>query len=165
LSGAKTEGMHLRVVRDSRRRVGRLMLVALLAVSGCGGAECVTQTTQYTASVSTVGTFGPMNGLPIARFDMTQDFVTHTPYEACAQGPLQDVGIIRLKVTSLANNALALKFDVQGLNPDGLPVWKQALVIPRIGPSETLDLGEVIVTPTQLRNGATIVFSAVTIVN
>jgi len=150
---------------DSGRRVAAFALVTLLAVGGCGGAECVTQTTQYAANVSTVGNFGPMNGLPIARFDMTQDFITHTPYEACAQGPLQDVGVVRLKVTSLANKALALKFDVQGLNPDGLPVWKQLLVIQRIGPSETLDLGEVIVTPTLLRNGATIVFSDVTIVN
>ena len=155
----------MRVVSVSRRRLGRLALVALLTASGCGGAECVTQTTQYSATISTVGYFGPMNGLPVARFDLTQDFITHTPYEACAQGPLQDVGVVRLKVTSLAAKPLELKFDVQGLNADSIPVWKQAVVIPRIAPNETLDLGDITVTPTQLRLGAVIVLSGVDILD
>jgi len=131
----------------------------------CKGPECVVQTTQYTTSVSTVGYIGPTQGKPVARFDLTQDFITHTPYEACAQGPLQDVGVVRLKVTSLAAKPLELKFDVQGLNADSIPVWKQAVVIPRIAPNETLDLGEVTVTPTQLRLGALIVLSGVTVLD
>ena len=150
---------------DSGRRIGRLALGVLLAAGGCGGAECVTQTTQYTATVNTVGYFGPLNGQPIARFDLTQDFITHTPYEACAQGPLQDVGVVRLKVTSLAARPLALSFDVQGFNADSIPIWKQPLVIQRIEPNQTLDLGQVTVTPTELRLGAKIIFSAITVLD
>ena len=157
--------MRPRVPIDARRRIGRLAVAALLAASGCGSAECVTQTTQYSTTINTVGYFGPLTGLPVARFDLTQDFVSHTPYEACAQGPLQDVGVVRLKVTSVAAEPLALAFDVQGLNADSLPIWKQAVVIPRIAPNETLDLGPITVTATQLRLGAVIVLSGVTVLD
>ena len=139
---------------DSGRRIGRLALGVLLAAGGCGGAECVTQTTQYTATVNTVGYFGPMTGQPIARFDLTQDFITHTPYEACAQGPLQDVGNVDLKITSLVSKPIFLKYDVQGLDETGIPVWSHADTLGvTIAPNQTLAVGQIITTPRQLGNG------------
>jgi hypothetical protein len=152
-----------RFVRDSGHRIGRVLLVSLLAVAGCGGEKCVTTTTQYTTTVSTVGYVGPTQGQPVARFDLTQDFINHTPYEACAQGPLQDVGVVRLTVTSLASTPLAIAYDVQGLNVDGVPVWFQPGVIQRINPKETLDMGEVTVSPTRVNLGAKVVLTSVTV--
>ena len=155
--------MRERFVIDFPTCIGRLALLSLLVVAGCGEEPCVVQTTQYTASVNTVGYVGPTLGLPVARFDLTQDFVSHTPYEACREGPLQDVGVVRLTVTSLAATPLALEFDVQGLNKDSIPAWKQAGSIARIMPGETVDVGRVFVTPTRVNLGARIVLTAVTV--
>jgi hypothetical protein len=151
--------MGQRMLIDSRRHIALITLLSLLALGACKDEQCVVQTTQYTASVTTTGYFGPTTGQPIARFDLTQDFISHTPYAACAQGPLQDVGVVRLKVTSLSPTPLALSFDVQGLNKDSIPVWKQLMVLPRLDPNTTVDLGQVIVSPTKLELGAQIVLT------
>jgi hypothetical protein len=148
-----------RMLIDSRRHIALTALLSLLALGACKDEQCVVQTTQYTASVTTTGYFGPTTGQPVARFDLTQDFISHTPYAACAQGPLQDVGVVRLKVTSLSPTPLALSFDVQGLNKDSIPVWKQLRVLPRLDPNTTVDLGQVIVSPTKLELGAQIVLT------
>ena len=148
-----------RMVLDSRRRIALVTLVSLLAVGACKDQQCVVQTTQYSASVTTTGYFGPTTGQPVARFDLTQDFISHTPYAACAQGPLQDVGVVRLKVTSLSPAPLALSFDVQGLNKDGIPAWTQLVVLPRLEPSQTVDLGQVTVSATKLELGAKVVLT------
>jgi hypothetical protein len=149
-----------RIVIGSRRRFGGIVLASVLATAaGCGEEKCVVQTTQYTASITTVGYYGPTTGQPVARFDLTQDFISHTPYAACAQGPLQDVGVVTLKVTSLSAVPLALKFDVQGLNKDSIPVWKQPMVLPRLDPGQTVDLGQVTVSPTHLDLGALVVLT------
>lgn len=152
-----------RFVLDSGHRIGRVVLVSLLAVAGCGEEKCVTTTAQYTTTVSTVGYVGPTQGQPVARFDLTQDFIYHTPYEACAQGPLQDVGVVRLTVTSTASTPLSIAYDVQGLNADGIPVWFQPGVIQRINPQETLDMGELTVSPTRVNLGAKVVLTSVTV--
>ena len=146
-------------VIDSRRRIVLATLLSLLAVGACKDEQCVVQTTQYTASITTVGYYGPTTGKPVARFDLTQDFISHTPYRACAQGPLQDVGVVTLKVTSLSAVPLALAFDVQGLNKDSIPVWKQPMVITRLDPDATVDLGQVTVSPTHLDLGAKIILT------
>jgi hypothetical protein len=146
-------------VTGSRRRIVLVTLASLLAAGACKDEQCVVQTTQYTASITTVGYYGPTTGKPIARFDLTQDFVSHTPYRACAQGPLQDVGVVTLKVTSLATVPLALAFDVQGLNKDSIPVWKQPMVITRLDPSASVDLGQVTVSPTHLDLGAKVILT------
>jgi hypothetical protein len=151
--------MGQRMLIDSRRHIALTTLLSLLALGACKDEQCVVQTTQYTASVTTTGYFGPTTGQPIARFDLTQDFISHTPYAACAQGPLQDVGVVRLKVTSLSPTPLALSFDVQGLNKDSIPVWKQLMVLPRLDPNTTVDLGQVTVSPTKLELGALIVLT------
>ena len=155
--------MRERLVSDSRRRLSGVALMWLLAVAGCGNERCVTSSTQYTTTVSTVGYVGPTQGQPVARFDLTQDFITHTPYEACAQGPLQDVGVVRLSVTSTASTPLKLEYDVQGLNADGIPVWFQPGVIQRIDPKETLDMGTITVSPTRVNLGAKVVLTSVTV--
>ena len=154
-----------RFVRDFGHRIGRAVLVSLLAVAGCDGEKCITTTTQYVTTVSTVGYVGPTQGQPVARFDLTQDFISHTPYEACAQGPLQDVGAVHLSVTSTASTPLAIEYDVQGLNADGIPVWFQPGVIQRIDPNQTLDMGTISVSPTHVDLGARVVLKAVTVLN
>lgn len=147
------------IVIESRRRIGAVVLASVLLLAGCGEEKCVVSTTQYTASVTTTGYFGPTTGQKVARFDLTQEFISHTPYRACAQGPLQDVGVVTLKVTSLSAVPLALAFDVQGLNKDSIPVWKQNMVIARLNPGETVDAGQVTVSPTHLDLGALIVLT------
>jgi hypothetical protein len=154
-----------RFVRDFGHRIGRAALASLLAVAGCRGDRCITTTTQYTTTVSTVGYVGPTQGQPVARFDLTQDFISHTPYEACAQGPLQDVGAVHLSVTSTASTPLAIEYDVQGLNADGIPVWFQPGAIQRIDPNQNLDMGTISVSPTHVDLGAKVVLTAVTVLN
>ena len=119
--------------------------------------------THYSTTVSGVGYVGPTQGVPVARFDLTQEFISHTPYAACAQGPLQDVGLVRATVTNIYSTPLLLEFDLQGLNPDGNMVWDHVEKIARIMPNETVDLGEVGVTAVHLDAGAKVVFTAVTI--
>jgi hypothetical protein len=150
-------------VSEFGHRIGRVALLSLLVVAGCGDEKCVVATTQYTTSVSTVGYVGPTQGQPVARFDLTQDFISHTPYKACAQGPLQDVGVVRLSITSMASAPLAIEYDVQGLNVDGIPVWFQPGVIQRINPKETVDVGEITVSPTKVNLGARVVLTSVTV--
>lgn len=150
-----------RFVPASPNRIARVVLVSLLALAGCGSEKCITTTSQYTTSVNTVGYVGPTQGQPVARFDLTQDFVNHTPYEACAQGPLQDVGVVHLSVTSTSSTPLRLEYDVQGLNADGIPVWFQPGVIQRIDPKETLDMGTITVSPTRVNLGAKVVLTVV----
>jgi hypothetical protein len=150
-----------RSVPASGTRIGRIVLLSLLAVAGCGGEKCITSTSQYTTSVNTVGYIGPTQGQPVARFDLTQDFVNHTPYQACAQGPLQDVGVVHLSVTSTSSTPLAIEYDVQGLNADGIPVWFQPGVIQRINPKETLDMGTITVSPTRVNLGARVILTSV----
>ena len=141
-------------VIDSRRRIVLATLLSLLAVGACKDEQCVVQTTQYTASVTTTGYFGPTTGQPVARFDLTQDFITHTPYAACAQGPLQDVGNVSLTITSLAPKPVFIKYDVQGLNTSGIPVWSHADTIGfTLAPSQTVSVGQIITSPQQLGDG------------
>jgi len=143
-------------------RTGRLAAASLMLVA-CKGPECVVQTTQYTTSVSTVGYIGPTQGKPVARFDLTQDFITHTPYEACAQGPLEDVGVIRATVTNISSVPLLLEFDLQGVNATGTMVWDHVARLERILPNETVDLGQVGVSTFHVDLGAKVVYTDVTV--
>jgi hypothetical protein len=145
-----------------RMRIACVAFAMSLLVAGCGGEQCVTRTTQYKTSVNAVGNAGATQGLPVARFDLTQDFVSHTPYKACAQGPLQDVGTIQLTVTSTASTPLAIEFDVQGLNAEGTMVWFQPGKIQRIMPGETLAVGTISVSPTHVDAGARVILTSVT---
>src|SRR5436189_1002588 len=132
-----------RVMIDSRRRIALGTLASLLAVGACKDERCVVEVTQYTNSVTAMATW-ETPPTPVARFDFTQDFVSHTPYKACAQGPTQDVGVVRAKITSLYPVTVKLYYDVQGLRPDGLLAWGHPDSIQVLKPNETLDLGEVI---------------------
>jgi hypothetical protein len=152
-----------RFAMDSRSRIGRLALLSALAVAGCADEKCIVTTTQYATSVTTVGYVGPTLGQPVARFDLTQEFVSHEPYAACAQGPLQDVGAVRLSVTSTASTPLAIEFDVQGLNADSIPVWSQPGQIQRIMPGQTVDVGQISVSPTHVDHGAKVILKSVAI--
>jgi hypothetical protein len=134
----------------------RLLAVgAIVLVVACGGgAECKVQDIQYTKSLNGIGFGGETQGVAVARFDLTQDFISHTPYAACAQGPLQDVGNVSLTVTSLAPKPLFLKYDVQGLDESGIPVWSHADTIGvTLAPSQTLSVGQIITSPQQLGVG------------
>ena len=129
-------------------------VLAILLAVGCRGSECKVATVQYTKSLTAVGFGGATQGVNVARFDLTQDFVTHTPYEACAQGPLQDVGNVSLTITSLVSQPLFLKYDVQGLDETGIPVWSHPDTLGvTIAPNQTLAVGQIITTSRQLGNG------------
>jgi hypothetical protein len=152
-----------RRLTDSRRRSTLVAMVSLLAVGACKDEQCVVATTQYTTSVTSTGSSGPTAGQPIARFDLTQDFISHTPYRACAQGPLQDVGVVRLKVTSLSATPLEIVYDLQGTNAEKIPVWSYVDSIATLMPGQTLDRGTVNVSPTHVDKGARVVFKRVTV--
>lgn len=129
-------------------RSGRVAAISIVLVLGCG-SDCKVENVEYTKSLNTVGYAGATQGVPIARFDLTQNFVTHTPYEACAQGPLQDVGVVVLSITSVAPAPVFIKYDVQGLDAAGIPVWSYADTVGFIlAPNRTIAIGE-ITTSTQ----------------
>ncbi len=135
-------------------RTGRVAAFSLCFLAACGGSDCVEKTAQYDFSVSTVGYVGATLGLPVARFDLTQNFVTHEPYAACAQGPLVDVGVVDLTITSLASAPVFIKYDVQGLNTSGNPVWSHADTIGIVvAPSQTISVGQIAVTAQPLNTG------------
>jgi len=137
-----------------RIRSRRFLALAIVLAVGCKGAECKVETTQYTKSLDAIGFAGATQGVKVARFDLVQDFVSHTPYEACAQGPLQDVGVVNLKITSLVPTPVLLKYDLQGLDKDGLPIWShQDTIGVTIAPNKTLDVGQVFTSPHILNDG------------
>ena len=137
-----------------RTRSHPFATIAIVLAVGCGGAECKVSTVQYTKSLDAVGYAGATQGVTVARFDLTQDFITHTPYEACAQGPLADAGNVKLKIISLASAPVFLKYDVQGLNASGNPVWSHADTLGlRIAPNQTVDVGTIFTSTQPLGDG------------
>ena len=137
------------VMIGSRRRIAWGALASLLALGACKDERCVVETTQYTASATAMAIW-ETPAQPIARWDLTQDFVTHTPYKACAQGPTQDVGVVRAKITSLWPVPVRLFYDVQAVGSDSIPIWFHYDSIMVLKPNETVDIGEVVTTPTKL---------------
>ena len=135
-------------------RSSRLAAISIVLLAGCGGSECKVENVEYTKSVNALGYAGATQGVTVARFDLTQNFVTHTPYAACAQGPLADAGVVSLTITSLASAPVFIKYDVQGLNAGGTPVWSHADTIGvTIKPNETLAVGEISTSTTPLGEG------------
>ena len=86
-----------------------------------------------------------------------------TPYRACAQGPLQDVGVVRLKVTSLSATPLEIVYDLQGTNAEKIPVWSYVDSSATRMPGQTRDKGAVNVSPTHVDKGARVVPKRVTL--
>jgi hypothetical protein len=132
-----------------------LAAIALVLAVGCGGgSECKVSSVQYTKSLDAVGYVGATQGVTVARFDLTQDFVTHTPYSACAQGPLEDVGNVSLTIKSLAPAPVFIKYDVQGLNSSGTPVWSHADTVGlTLAPNQTVSVGQIITSSQPLGTG------------
>ena len=92
--------------------------------------------------------------MTVARFDLTQDFVTHTPYEGLRAGAAPDAGNVALSITSLAPAPVFIKYDVQGLNASGTPVWSHADTIGvRLAPNQTLSVGADLDLDAAPRNG------------
>jgi hypothetical protein len=142
-----------------RRYIGLATIAGLLAI-GCSDPTCVTATTTYAQSIDFVGNTVLTEGMPIARFDVTQNFVSHTPYKACLT--LQDVGVVDLTVTSTASSPMFLVYDVQGLTAGGNPAWGYRDTIPRITPGQAITRNRITTTPTLLSLGARVI---VTVVN
>jgi hypothetical protein len=122
-----------------------LAALAIVLTVGCGGgSECKVESVEYTKSVDAVGYVGATQGVTVARFDLTQEFITHRPYSACAQGPLEDVGNVSLTITSLAPAPVFIKYDVQGLNATGTPVWSHADTLGlTLAPNQTVSVGQI----------------------
>jgi hypothetical protein len=135
-------------------RSSRLAAISIVLLAGCGGSECKVENIEYTKSVNAVGYAGATQGVNVARFDLTQNFVTHTPYAACAQGPLSDAGVVSLTITSLASAPVFIKYDVQGLNAGGTPVWSHADTLGvTLTPNQTLTVGQISTSTTPLGTG------------
>jgi hypothetical protein len=132
-----------------------LAAFAIVLVVACGGgSECKVEDIQYTKSLNAVGYTGAAQGVTLARFDLKQDFISHTPYAACAQGPLQDVGNVSLTITSVAPQAFFIKYDVQGLDDTGIPVWSHADTLGTvIQPNQVITVGTITTSPQKLGEG------------
>jgi len=137
----------------TRRRPIAAIVFALVVACG-GGSECKVETIHYTKSLNGVSSSGETQGMTVARFDLTQDFVSHTPYAACASGPLQDVGNVSLSITNLVPKPILLRYDVQGLSADGLPKWSHPDTLGvRLEANQTISVGQIVTTPIQLGVG------------
>lgn len=147
----------------SIRRPGTLRVVVLaaaLSAAACKGDSCTVATQVFTTSVNGTG-FGPTEGVPIAKFDLTQDFVSHTPYAACTTGPLQDVGVVRVTVTGTYTTPVAVKYELQGLNAAKTPVWSYIDSIPRLAPGDKITRTDIATSATTLDGGARVIFTAI----
>ena len=142
------------------RTAAAFSMVFLLAC----GSDCVTSDEMLTASQDMKGTAGPTAGLPVARFDLTQHFVSHTPYAACAQGPLQDVGQVDLTITSTSAVPLTVFYDVQGLNASGSPIWhyEDTLGV-HLTPQQVVAKGQITLTPQRLDTGIRVLLTRILI--
>jgi hypothetical protein len=138
-----------------------LAMVLLVITSGCKDENCVTRTTQYATTVNTVGYSGPTAGLPVARFDVKQNYISHTPYEACITGPLEDVGTIDLTITSIAAWPVSFAYELQGVNEAGNPMWFYRDSVARLGMGQTLSVGRVATSPARVDLGARVIFTYV----
>jgi len=135
-------------------RCSRLAAISIVFLAGCGGSDCKVEDVQYTKSVDAVGYVGATKDVTVARFELTQDFITHTPYAACADGPLQDVGNVSLTIKSVASQPVFLKYDVQGLNTSGVPVWSHADTLGvTLAPNQSLSVGQIATTAEPLDPG------------
>jgi hypothetical protein len=142
-------------------RSSRIAALSMVFLAACG-ADCVTSDEILTASVPTTGVAGPTLGQPVARFDLKQHYVSHTPYSACAQGPLQDVGPVELSVTSTSAVPLTVFYSVQGLNPSGNPVWSyDDSVGVHLTPQQTVAKGQIVVTPQRLDTGTRVLLTRI----
>jgi hypothetical protein len=153
-----------RVERLSEKREMRMhsrpfaVIAIVVAAAACKDERCTVSTTQYTNTATAMATW-ETPPRPVARVDLSQDFVSHTPYAACAQGPLQDVGVVRGKITSLYPVPVKLYYDVEGLSRDGVLLWFHYDSLQSLKPNETIDLGDVTTTPTHIDVGARVIIS------
>ena len=125
-------------------RSSRLAAISIVLLAGCGGSECKVENVEYTKSVNATGYAGATQGVTVARFDLTQNFVTHTPYAACAQGPLRTS--VSSRSPSRASRRLPCSSSTtsRGSTPAALPVWSHADTIGvTIAPNETLAVGQI----------------------
>jgi len=133
--------------------------VFVLSLS-CEAPNCTRISTIYTTSVNAVADAGPRAGLPVARFDLSQNFLTHEPL-GCVGAPSQDVGAVDLTVTSTATVTQRVDYAIQGLNSVNNPVWSFEDTLVAIAPGQTVTVGRVAVTPTRVDLGARVVFKEV----
>jgi hypothetical protein len=142
-----------------RRRMFPAAAAAFVVSWGCKMPTCVATTTPYTYSVDMAATAGPRSGLPVAHFDVVQNFVAHAPL-GCDGAPTQDVGAVTLSIRSTAPVAQTFLYSVQGLNEIG-PVWAYEDTVKAIAPGQTLTVNRIAVTPLKLTFGARVLLKDV----
>jgi hypothetical protein len=140
-----------------------LCLAALAAVAfgvGCTDPSCTEKLETYTASADAAP---PAGGSMVAHLDLAQTFKTYGP-AGCSGEPLQSVGVVTATVTNVTSAPIALSFTLEGLNTAGIPAWHYPdtawVVVPRMEPSQSIDLGEVATTTTKLTGGARLILTS-----
>ena len=134
--------------------------VVLMLSLGCEAPKCTRVSTIYTTSVNAIADAGPRSGLPVARFDLSQDFLTHTPV-GCIGAPTEDVGVVDLTVTSTAPVTQWVDFAIRGVNSEATPVWSFEDTLVALAPGQTVPIGRVAVTTTRVDLGARVVLKTV----
>jgi hypothetical protein len=142
----------------------RNVLLATIAIltltAACGKESCNVENLVFTSTLNGTGT-GTMLDVPVAKFELTQNFLSHTPYAACTTGPLQDVGVVDLTVTNTYSAPLRITYDLQGLTAGGTGgAWALIDTIPRLGPGESISKTKIAVTTTRLDSGARVVITS-----
>jgi hypothetical protein len=134
--------------------------VVLVLSLGCEAPKCTRVSTIYTTSVNAIAEAGPRSGLPVARFDLSQNFLTHTPV-GCIGAPTQDVGAVELSVTSTAPVTQWVDYAIRGVNSQETPVWSFEDTLVALAPGQTIPIGQVAVTTTRVDLGARVVLKTV----
>jgi hypothetical protein len=138
----------------SPRRVYAILALSFLAA--CGKETCRVENLVFTQTVTGTGS-GALEGVPIARFEVTQNFLSHTPYSACPTGPLTDVGVADLTVTSLYPSPITLVYDLQGLTSSQVMAWSYRDSLPNFTPGQQITRTRISVSPVKLEQGARVV--------
>jgi hypothetical protein len=132
-------------------RVTGISLVAVTAccLAACTDPTCTEQDVVYTSSVDGA----PSGGAPVAHFELSQTYKSYGPV-GCSGEPFQPVGVVTATATSLVSEPVALSFELQGLNEEGVTSWGSPGALAHIHSGETVDLGPVAVATARLQSGA-----------
>lgn len=143
-----------------RRGLCFAAIAAMAFGAACTDPSCTEKLETYTASADAAA---PTGGTTVAHLDLAQTFKTYGP-AGCSGEPLQSVGVVTATVSNVTPTPIAISFSLQGLTAGGVPAWHYPdtawVVVPRMEPSQSIDLGEVATTTTKLTGGAKLIVTS-----